>query len=69
VTEINELGYVPLNTEGTELFFQLIFEWYEQKSLTITSNPEFSQWNRIFEDYRLTAALVNPVIHHTMQIY
>lgn len=61
---LDEMGYVPFNTNGAELFFQLISEWYEQKSLIITSNLEFSQWNRIFGDSRLTAALVDRVIHH-----
>lgn len=61
---LDEMGYVPFNTEGAELFFQLISAWYEQKSLIITSNLEFSQWNRIFGDSRLTAALVDRVIHH-----
>lgn len=61
---LDEMGYVPFNTEGAELFFQLISEWYEQKSLIITSNLEFSQWNRIFGDSRLTVALVDRVIHH-----
>ena len=40
------------------------YDWYEQKSLIITSNLEFSQWNRVFSDPRLTAALVDRVIHH-----
>jgi len=61
---LDEMGYVPFNTEGSELFFQLISDWYEQKSIIITSNLEFSQWNRIFGDSRLTAALVDRVIHH-----
>lgn len=61
---LDEMGYVPFTTEGAELFFQLISDWYEQKSLIITSNLEFSQWNRIFGDSRLTAALVDRVIHH-----
>jgi len=58
------MGYVPFSTEGAELFFQLISDWYEQKSLIIKYNLEFSQWNRIFADSRLTAALVDRVIHH-----
>ncbi|WP_253191857.1 MULTISPECIES: ATP-binding protein [Siminovitchia] len=40
-------------------------DWYELKSLIITSNLEFSQWNRIFTDARLTAALVDRMIHHS----
>ncbi len=58
------MGYLPFSKEGSELLFQLIAEWYEQKSLIITSNLEFSQWNRIFTDSRLTAALVDRLIHH-----
>jgi len=61
---LDEMGYLPFGKEGSELLFQLISEWYEQKSLIITSNLEFSQWNRIFVDGRLTAALVDRLIHH-----
>ncbi len=61
---LDEMGYVPFSKEGAELLFQLISDWYERSSLVITSNLEFSQWNRIFTDARLTAALVDRVIHH-----
>ena len=55
---------VSSSKEGSELLFQLISDWYEQKSIIITSNLEFSQWNRVFMDSRLTAALVDRVNHH-----
>ncbi|MDM5331724.1 IS21-like element helper ATPase IstB [Ureibacillus composti] len=61
---LDEMGYLPFGKEGAELLFQIITECYEQKSLIITSNLEFSQWNRIFSDSRLTAALVDRLIHH-----
>ena len=61
---LDEMGYLRFSKEGGELLFQLISEFYEQKSLIITSNLEFSQWNRIFTDSRLTAALVDRLIHH-----
>lgn len=61
---LDEMGYVPFGKDGAELLFQIISECYEQKSLIITSNLEFSQWNRIFADSRLTAALVDRLIHH-----
>lgn len=38
---------------------------YEQKSLIITSNLEFSQWNTVLGDNRLTAALIDRLIHHS----
>ena len=61
---LDEMGYVPFSKAGAELLFQLISDWYEQKSLIITSNLEFSQWHKVFVDARLTAALVDRVIHH-----
>jgi DNA replication protein DnaC len=61
---LDEMGYLPFGKEGAELLFQIISECYEQKSLILTSNLEFSQWNRIFSDSRLTAALVDRLIHH-----
>lgn len=61
---LDEMGYVPFTKEGSELLFQLISDWYETKSIIITSNLEFSQWNRVFVDPRLTAALVDRLIHH-----
>ena len=61
---LDEMGYVPFTKEGSELLFQLISEWYETKSVIITSNLEFSSWNKVFIDPRLTAALVDRLIHH-----
>lgn len=61
---LDEMGYVPFTKDGSELLFQLISDWYETKSVIITSNLEFSQWNRVFVDPRLTAALVDRLIHH-----
>lgn len=61
---LDEMGYVPFTKEGAELLFQLISDWYETKSVIITSNLEFSQWNKVFIDTRLTAALVDRLVHH-----
>ncbi|NLL78494.1 MAG: ATP-binding protein [Clostridiales bacterium] len=62
---IDEIGFVPLHKEASELLFQVISECYERKSLIITSNLEFSQWNSVFGDNRLTAALIDRLIHHS----
>lgn len=61
---LDEMGYVPFTKEGAELLFQLISDWYENKSIILTSNLEFSQRNKVFIDARLTAALVDRLIHH-----
>ena len=47
----------------------MISDCYERKSLIITSNLEFSQWNTVFGDNRLTAALVDRLIHHLSLIH
>ena len=62
---IDEIGFVPLHKEAAELLFQVIADCYERRSLIITSNLEFSQWNTVFGDNRLTAALVDRLIHHS----
>lgn len=62
---IDEIGFVPLYKDSAELLFQVISDCYERKSLIITSNLEFSQWNTVFGDNRLTAALVDRLIHHS----
>ena len=62
---IDEIGFVPLHKDAAELLFQVISDCYERKSLIITSNLEFSQWNTVFGDKRLTAALVDRLIHHS----
>lgn len=61
---IDEIGFVPLHKDGAELLFQVISDSYEKRSLIITSNLEFSHWNTIFGDNRLTAAIVDRLIHH-----
>lgn len=62
---IDEIGFIPLHKEAAELLFQVISDCYERKSLIITSNLEFSQWNTVFGDDRLTAALIDRLIHHS----
>ena len=62
---IDEIGFVPLHKDATELLFQVISDSYERRSLIITSNLEFSQWNSVFGDNRLTAALIDRLVHHS----
>jgi DNA replication protein DnaC len=62
---IDELGFITLHKEAAELLFQVVSECYEQKSLIITSNLEFSQWNTVFGNDKLTAALIDRLVHHS----
>ena len=61
----DEWGYIPLETKGAELLFQVIADCYERKSLVITTNLEFGRWNSIFLDKKLTAAIIDRIIHHS----
>lgn len=62
---IDELGFVPLHKDAAQLMFQVISECYERKSLIITSNLEFSGWNTVLGDNRLTAALIDRLVHNS----
>jgi len=61
----DEWGYVPIDSDGSKLLFGVISECYERKSLIITTNLEFARWNDIFADTKITAALLDRIIHHS----
>ena len=58
----DELGYVAHERDGADLFFQLIAQRSERKSMLITTNLTFSEWEQVFLDPRTTAAAVDRVI-------
>jgi DNA replication protein DnaC len=60
----DELGYVPHDQDGADLFFQLISQRSERKSLLITTNLTYSEWELVFLNPRTTAAAVDRVIHN-----
>jgi len=62
---LDEIGFITIHKESSELLFQVISECYEQKSLIITSNLEFSQWNTVLGNDKLTAAMIDRLIHHS----
>jgi len=61
----DEWGYIPFEKEGSQLLFQIISECYEKRSVIITTNLEFSKWNGIFYDEKMTAAIIDRLIHHS----
>jgi DNA replication protein DnaC len=62
---IDEIGYLPMNREQANLFFQVIAAMYERGSLIVTSNLPFGQWDTTFaQDATLTAALLDRLLHH-----
>ena len=62
---IDEIGYLPMNREQANLFFQVIASLYEKASIVVTSNLSFGQWDDTFaNDSTLTAALLDRLLHH-----
>ena len=61
----DEWGYVPIDSDGAKLLFNIVAECYERKSLIITTNLEFARRNDIFADTKITAALLDRIIHHS----
>ncbi|MGI6364439.1 MAG: IS21-like element helper ATPase IstB [Bacillota bacterium] len=61
----DEWGYVPLDRDGSKLLFQVISDRYEQRSVIITTNLEFSKWVNIFYDEQMTAAMIDRLVHHS----
>jgi DNA replication protein DnaC len=61
---LDELGFIPLTYQGAQALFTFCSELYERLALIITTNLKFADWVQIFEDERLTAALLDRLTHH-----
>jgi len=65
---IDEIGYLPLDINGANLFFQLITKRYEKNSTIFTSNKPFSSWNDVFSDITIASAILDRILHHCQVI-
>lgn len=61
---LDDLGYVRKNQAETNVLFELIAERYERRSLIVTANQPFSQWNEVFPDEAMTVAAIDRLVHH-----
>ena len=61
---VDELGYIPIDEEGSRLLFQVVTNAYERQSIVYTTNIEFSGWGRIFGDPNMAAAIIDRTVHH-----
>lgn len=65
VVVLDDIGYVQQSREEMEVLFTFLSERYERRSLMITSNLVFSEWDRIFKDPMTTAAAIDRLVHHS----
>lgn len=62
---VDELGYLPLEKQTANLFFQLVSRRYERGSMLITTNQTITQWGHVFGDETIAAAVLDRVLHHS----
>lgn len=62
---IDEIGYMPIDTDAANIFFQLIAKRYEKNSTIITTNMPFSRWGEFFGSATLANAVLDRLLHHS----
>lgn len=63
---LDDLGYVQQSADEVEVLFTLMAERYERRSMIITSNLVFGEWDRIFKNPMTTAAAIDRIVHHSV---
>ena len=66
VVILDDLGYVQQAREEMEVLFTFLAARYERRSVWISSNLVFSQWDQIFKDPMTTMAAVDRLVHHAV---
>ncbi len=61
----DEIGYLPLGQQGSNLFFQVISARHEQKSAIITTNLPFAQWGNIFDSTTVATAIADRLVYNS----
>lgn len=63
---LDDIGYVKQSPEEIEVLFTLLAERYERRSVIITSNLVFSEWDQVFQNPMTTAAAIDRLVHHSV---
>jgi|SRR5450759_545611 DNA replication protein DnaC len=65
---LDELGFIPFSPTGAQVLFTFCSELYERLSMIVTTNLKFADWDQVFGNARLTAALLDRLTHHSHMI-
>ncbi len=65
---IDEIGYLPIERIGANLFFQLISRRYERGPMVLTSNQSFGAWGEVFGDRVIATAILDRLLHHAVTL-
>ena len=63
-TFIDEIGYLAYDAHAADLLFQVVSRRYEQKSIILTTNLPFKQWDTVFPNASCAVALIDRLTHH-----
>jgi DNA replication protein DnaC len=66
---IDEIGYIPIDRQGANLFFQLISRRYERGLILLTSNQSLGAWGEVFGDTVLASAILDRLLHHATTVH
>jgi DNA replication protein DnaC len=61
----DEIGYLPLGRQGSNLFFQVISARHEKTSTIITTNLPFAEWGNIFDGTTAATAIADRLVYHS----
>jgi DNA replication protein DnaC len=64
----DEIGYLPIDRQGANLFFQLVSRRYERGSIIITSNQSLGAWGEVFGDPIIASAILDRLLHHSITV-
>ena len=65
---IDEIGNLPIDRQGANLFFQLVSRGYERGSIIITSNQSLGAWGEVSGDPVIASAILDRLLHHSITI-
>jgi DNA replication protein DnaC len=65
---LDEIGYLPIDRQGANLFFQLISRRYERGPVILTSNQSFANWGEVFGDRVIATAILDRLLHHGITV-